>query len=57
MLTITMKNSGGVLETLQARNANQAAEMARYMVMEAGELHAGDVIEVTGHEEGDEADD
>lgn len=51
MLTITMKNSGGILDTAQASNAESAVEAMIFMLNTAGELHPGDTFTVEGSEE------
>lgn len=51
MITITMKNEGGTLDSRQARSASEAAVMAAEMIRECGELYPGDSFLVSGHEE------
>lgn len=51
MITVTLKNAGGVLDTRQAPTAARAAKAAAEMIADNGGLYDGDRIEVTGDED------
>jgi len=50
MLKITLSNSGGPLDSIEASTWDEAAEAAIQLIKEAGSLREGDVIAVTGEE-------
>lgn len=50
MLTVTLNNSGGELDSRTVRNYAEAAEAVIEMVRECGELREGDTIVVSGSE-------
>jgi hypothetical protein len=56
MMYVKLLNSGGVLDTREARNYVEAALVAVTLINECGELHDGDQIVIEGYEEdGDHA--
>lgn len=45
-LIVTLENKGGVLDTYEAHNEDDAALGAVTLIDQAGELHDGDIIRV-----------
>jgi len=49
--TITLENSGGVLDTVHAETAEEACAAAVRLLSDTGVLYDGDVLRVVGPED------